>query len=99
MNDIDEEFEDSVDDFDSDEEELGEDEEIEDLDDDDLDDDDLDDDLDDDDLDDETRSELKAAEDALSQKEQNARALAIRRALEERAENRRMHDDLDYLDD
>ena len=95
MNDIDEEFEDSVDDFDSDEEELGEDEEIEDLDDDDLDDDDLD----DDDLDDETRSELKAAEEALSQKEQNARALAIRRALEERAENRRMHDDLDYLDD
>ena len=95
MNDIDEEFEDSGDDFDSDEEELGEDEEIEDLDDDDLDDDDLD----DDDLDDETRSELKAAEDALSQKEQNARALAIRRALEERAENRRMHDDLDYLDD
>ena len=47
--------------------ELGEDEEIE----------DLDDELDDD-LDDETASELKAVDEALSQKEQNAKSLAIR---------------------
>lgn len=90
MSDIEEEFENPVDELDSDDEELGEDEEIEDLD---------DDDLDDDDLDDETRNELRAVDEALSQKEQNARSLAIRRALEERAEARRLHDDLDYLDD
>ena len=88
MSDIDEEFEGSTEELDSDDEELGEDEAI----------DDLDDELDDD-LDDETRSELRAVDEALSQKEQNARALAIRRALEERAESRRLHDDLDYLDD
>lgn len=53
----------------------------------------------DDDLDEETRNGLKAVEEVLSQKEQNARSLAIRRALELRAEERRLHDDLDYLDD
>ena len=90
MSDVDEEIEESADEFDSDEEELGEDEEIEDLD---------DEDLDEEDLDDETRNELKAVDEALSQKEQNARSLAIRRALEERAEAKRLHDDLDYLDD
>ena len=93
MSDVDDEF-DGLDDedldADEDVEELGEDEAIEDLD---SDDDDLD------DFDEETRSELKAVEEALSQKEQNARSLAIRRAIEERLEKRRMHDDLDYLDD
>ena len=58
-----------------------------------------DDEIDEDDLDDETRDELRAVDEALSQKEQNAKALAIRRALEERAERKRLHDDLDYLDD
>ena len=90
MSDVDEEFEDLADDeLDTDDEELGEDEEMDDLDDDD----------EIDDLDDETRDELKAVDEALSQKEQNARSLAIRRALEQRMEDRRMHDDLDYLDD
>lgn len=70
------------------EQEPGEDEEIEDLDD-----------ALDEDLDDETASELKAVDEALSQKELNAKSLAIRRALEERAERKRLHDDLDYLDD
>ena len=70
------------------EQELGEDEEIDDLDD-----------ALDEDLDDETASELKAVDEALSQKELNAKSLAIRRALEERAEEKRLHDDLDYLDD
>lgn len=53
----------------------------------------------DDDPDDETRSELTEVVEVLSQKEQNARTLAIRRALELRADERRLHDDLDYLDD
>ncbi|MDP6374362.1 MAG: hypothetical protein QF921_07790 [Pseudomonadales bacterium] len=34
----------------------------------------------------------------LSQKEQNARALATRRAIEKRIEERELDDDLDYLD-
>jgi hypothetical protein len=93
MSDLEDEF-DGLDDedleADEEAEELGDDDAIEDLD---GDDDDLD------DLDEETRNELKAVEDALSQKEQNARSLAIRRAIEERLEKRRMHDDLDYLDD
>jgi hypothetical protein len=90
MSDVDEDFEDLADDeLDAEEsEELDEDEEIEDLDDDDL-----------DELDDETRDELKAVDEALSQKEQNARSLAIRRAIEQRMEEKRLHDDLDYLDD
>lgn len=88
MNDVDEDFEDLADDEleVEDSEELGEDEEIDDLDDDDLDD------LDEDD-------ELKAVDEALSQKEQNARSLAIRRAIEQRMEEKKLHDELDYLDD
>jgi chromatin segregation and condensation protein Rec8/ScpA/Scc1 (kleisin family) len=88
MNDVDEDFEDLADDEleVEDSEELGEDEEIEDLDDDDLDD------LDEDD-------EMKAVDEALSQKEQNARSLAIRRAIEQRMEEKKLHDELDYLDD
>ena len=35
----------------------------------------------------------------LSSKEQSARSLVIRRAIEERLEDRQLHDDLDYLDD
>ena len=35
---------------------------------------------------------------ALSGKEQNARSLEIRRAIEERMEERRFHEDVDYLD-
>jgi hypothetical protein len=90
MSEVEEELGDEADDeLDVDDAEaLAEDEELEDLEDDDL-----------DDLDDETRNELKAVEEALSQKEQNARSLAIRRAIEERIEERRLHDDLDYLDD
>ncbi len=34
----------------------------------------------------------------ISSKEQNARSLEIRRAIEERMEERQMHEDLDYLD-
>ena len=91
MSDVDDEFEElTEDELDAeDDEELGEDEEMEDL--------DSDDELDD--LDDETRDELKVVDEALSQKEQNARSLAIRRALEQRMEEKQMHDDLDYLDD
>ncbi|MEM8767412.1 MAG: hypothetical protein AAGE43_08220 [Pseudomonadota bacterium] len=90
MGDVEEEFEEETEDgLDADDaEELGEDEEME----------DLEDELDDD-LDDETASEMKAVDEALSPKEQSARSLAIRRALEQRAEEKRLHDDLDYLDD
>ena len=35
---------------------------------------------------------------ALSAKEQNARNLEVRRAIEERMEKRRLDEDLDYLD-
>ena len=35
---------------------------------------------------------------ALSAKEQNARSLEIRRAIEERLEKRQLHEDFDYLD-
>ncbi|MDZ7669421.1 MAG: hypothetical protein U5Q16_08355 [Gammaproteobacteria bacterium] len=34
----------------------------------------------------------------MSHKDQNARALAIRRAIEERLESKRLSRDLDYLD-
>ena len=91
MSDVEEEFEELTDDeLDADEsEELSEDQEME----------DLDDDEELGDLDDETRNELKVVEEALSPKEQNARSLAIRRALEQRMDEKRLHDDLDYLDD
>ncbi len=35
---------------------------------------------------------------AMTSKEQSARSLEVRRAIEERLEERRMHEDLDYLD-
>lgn len=47
---------------------------------------------------DEVDEDLKAADEALSHKDQNARALAIRRAIEERLEAKRLSKDLDYLD-
>jgi hypothetical protein len=66
---------------------------------DDIDDIDDDDDLDDvDDEDDEDSAALRAVEKELSQKDQNARSLAIRREIERRAEQRRLAEDLDYLD-
>ncbi len=90
MSDVEEEFEEETEDgLEADDaEELGEDEEMEDLED------ELEEDLDED-----TANEMKAVDEALSQKEQNARSLAIRKALEQRAEEKRLHDDLDYLDD
>jgi len=51
----------------------------------------------DEDLDDEA-GDLRALEDELSQRDQNARSLAIRRAIEQRMEDRRLSRDLDYLD-
>lgn len=47
---------------------------------------------------DEADEDLKAVDEALSHKDQNARALAIRRAIEERLESKRLSRDLDYLD-
>jgi hypothetical protein len=42
--------------------------------------------------------DLKVVDEVLSHKDQNARALAIRRAIEERLEAKRLSKDLDYLD-
>jgi hypothetical protein len=42
--------------------------------------------------------DLAAVDEALSHRDQNARALAIRRAIEERLESKRLSRDLDYLD-
>jgi len=47
---------------------------------------------------DETDLDLKVVDEVLSHKDQNARALAIRRAIEERLEAKRLSHDLDYLD-
>ena len=47
---------------------------------------------------DESDEDLKVVDEVLSHKDQNARALAIRRAIEERLEARRLSRDLDYLD-
>jgi hypothetical protein len=47
---------------------------------------------------DEVDEDLKVVDEALSHKDQNARALAVRRAIEERLEAKRMSKDLDYLD-
>ena len=47
---------------------------------------------------DETDLDLKVVDEVLSHKDQNARALAIRRAIEERLESKRLSRDLDYLD-
>jgi len=46
----------------------------------------------------ESDEDLKVVDEALSHKDQNARALAIRRAIEERLESKRLSRDLDYLD-
>ena len=42
--------------------------------------------------------DLKVVDEVLSHKDQNARALAIRRAIEERLESKRLSRELDYLD-
>ncbi len=47
---------------------------------------------------DDVDEDLKVVDEALSHKDQNARALAIRRAIEERLESKRLSKDLDYLD-
>ncbi|MFU8815262.1 MAG: PA3496 family putative envelope integrity protein [Pseudomonadales bacterium] len=47
---------------------------------------------------DDVDEDLKVVDEALSHKDQNARALAVRRAIEERLEAKRMSKDLDYLD-
>jgi hypothetical protein len=47
---------------------------------------------------DESDVDLKVVDEVLSHKDQNARALAIRRAIEERLEAKRLSKDLDYLD-
>ena len=47
---------------------------------------------------DESDSGLAAADEELSQKEQNARSLAARRAIEKRMEQKQLEEDLDYLD-
>ena len=62
--------------------------------------DDLDDEESDDFTDDgfESDEDLKVVDEVLSHKDQNARALAIRRAIEERLEAKRLSRDLDYLD-
>ncbi len=49
------------------------------------------------DLDDEDE-DLEIVDEALTQKEQNARSLAVRRAIEQRMEQKKLEDDLDYLD-
>lgn len=51
-----------------------------------------------DDLDSDEDGELRAVEEELSQKDMNARSLAIRRAIEQRMEDKRLDEDLDYLD-
>lgn len=43
-------------------------------------------------------SGFAAADEELSQKEQNARSLAVRRAIEQRMEQKQLDEDLDYLD-
>lgn len=47
---------------------------------------------------DDVDDELNVVDEALSHRDQNARALAIRRAIEERLEAKRLSRDLDYLD-
>ena len=56
--------------------------------------------LEDDDFisDDDDSEEQVMAEEALSPKEQDARSLAIRRAIEQRQEQKKLDEDLDYLD-
>ena len=45
-----------------------------------------------------TDDDLKLADEILNHKDENAKALAIRRAIEERQEAKRISRDLDYLD-
>ena len=56
--------------------------------------------LEDDDFisDDDDSEEQVLADEALSPKEQDARSLAIRRAIEQREERKKLDEDLDYLD-
>jgi hypothetical protein len=49
-------------------------------------------------LDEEYDGEVQVAEAELSPKEQNARSLAIRKAIEQRMERKQLDEDLDYLD-
>ena len=53
--------------------------------------------IDEDDGDDEDTEDIDAVVE-LSSKEQSARSLEIRRAIEERMADKRLHEDLDYLD-
>ena len=46
----------------------------------------------------EDSDELTLADEELSPKEQNARSLAIRRAIEQRMDQKKLDEDLDYLD-
>jgi len=49
-------------------------------------------------FDEDVDEDLRLADEILNHKDQNARALAIRRAIEERQEAKRISRDLDYLD-
>ncbi len=53
---------------------------------------------DDDFISDDDSEEQVLADEALSPKEQDARSLAIRRAIEQRQERQKLDEDLDYLD-
>ncbi len=53
---------------------------------------------DDDFISDDDSEEMVLAEQELSPKEQDARTLAIRRAIEQRMEQKKLDEDLDYLD-
>lgn len=93
MNNIDDEKREEIaaedaDELDEEDEELGEDEEI-----------DADGVLDEDEnFDDDATNEIATVEEELSQKEQNARSLAIRRAIEQQMDQKRLDEDLDFLD-
>lgn len=78
-----------ADELDEDEEELGEDEEI------DTDAIGLEDGVN---YDDDSAKEIRVVDEELSQKELNARTLAIRRAIEQRIDQKRLSEDLDYFD-
>ena len=93
MSDIESETREEVDEKNSeeleDEEELGEDEEI------DADEIGLEDGAD---FGEDSANELRVVEEELSQKDLNARTLAIRRAIEQRNDQKRLDEDLDYFD-
>ena len=48
--------------------------------------------------DDETDAQMAVVEKVLTQKEQNARALVVRRAIEAQLDQKKLDEDLDYLD-